>query len=83
MGICPYLLHTFQNFTCLKYELKKFEIKPSFNVKIKFGRIMSWNVVDEVVLQSPEGVSAGSPPATRLSCHPGPRSVDLNLWHYS
>ena len=43
----------------------------------------SWNVVDKVVLQSPEGVSAGGPPATRLSCHPGPRSVDLYPWHYS
>jgi len=45
--------------------------------------IMSWNVMDEVVLQSPEGVSAVGPPATRSSCHPGPRSVDLYPWHFS
>jgi hypothetical protein len=45
--------------------------------------------MDEVVLQTPEGVSAVDsrhpfgPPATRSSCHPGPRSVDLYPWHFS
>ena len=39
--------------------------------------IMSWNVMDEVVLQSPEGVSAVGPPATRSSPHPSRRAVDL------
>ena len=44
--------------------------------------IMSWNVMDEVVLQSPEGVSAVGPPATH-SCHPSLRAVDLYPWHFS
>jgi hypothetical protein len=44
---------------------------------------MSWNVMDEVVLQSPEGVSAFGPPATRSSCHPGSRVADLYPWHFS
>ena len=39
--------------------------------------------MDEVVLHSPEGVSAVGPPATRSSCHPGLRAVDLYPWHFS
>ena len=45
--------------------------------------IMSWNMMDEVVLRSPEGVSAVGPPATRSSCHSGLRAVDLYPWHFS
>jgi hypothetical protein len=37
----------------------------------------------EVVLQSPEGVAAVGPPATRSSCHPSLRAVDLYPWHFS
>ena len=56
-------------FPCLQNERR---IKKSILVEI-----MSWNVMDEVVLQSPEGVSAVGPPATRSSCHPSRRAVDL------
>ena len=51
--------------------------------KLILVEIMSWNVMDEVVLQSPEGVSAVGPPATRSSCHPSLRAVDLYPWHFS
>ena len=40
-------------------------------------------MMDEVVLQSPEGVSAVGPPATRSSCHPSLRAADLYPWHFS
>ena len=45
--------------------------------KLILVEVMSWNVMDEVVLQSPEGVSAVGPPATHSSCHPSLRAVDL------
>ena len=74
----------FQNFTCLKYELKRFENKTILqSQKSNLVEIMSWYVVDVGVLQPPEVVSAGSPPATRSPCRPGPWSVDLNPRHYS
>ena len=78
MGI-PILIHRFK-FHLLTV-LRDLKIKVSFKVKkSNLVEIMSWNVVDEVVLQSPEGVSAGGPPATRSSCPPGPRSLDLYPW---
>jgi len=58
------------------------DLKKKYPSKSK-NQFWSWNVVDEIVLQSPEGESAGSPPATRSSCHPSLRSVDLYPWHYS
>ena len=71
----PFLLNWFQNFPARSM---KGRLKKSILVEI-----MSWNVMDEVVLQSLEGVSAVGPPATRSSCHPGPRAVDLYPWHFS
>ena len=41
--------------------------------------IMSWNVMDEVILQSPEGVSAVGHPETRSSCHPSLKMYVLAL----
>jgi hypothetical protein len=63
---------------------KKFERRTILqSQKSNLVEIMSWYVVDVGVLQLPEGVSAGGPTAARSSCRPGPRSVDLNPWHYS
>ena len=71
--MASFSITSFQN--SLLTVLRDLLIKISFKFKKnQFGGIMSLNVMDEAVLRSPEGVSAGGPPAARSSCPPGPRS---------
>ena len=63
------------------YGFKRFNNKNILQKSKKsiLVEIMSWNVMDEVVLQSPEGVSAGGPPAINPFIMPSRSEVGRSL----